>query len=280
MNYEILPNWLLTHGVKIAAIIVGGGLIYWIIAHWGQKALAALLAKTAVAGRSPDGKKKRIKTLNEVLTKTVGIVLFLIVILMVLIELGINITPILAGAGVAGIAVGFGAQSLVKDFFHGLFILLEDQYAEGDIISTGNISGIVEDFDLRRTILRDLDGIQYHIPNGEITIVGNKTRAWSGINLNVGVDYSTNLSQLKRIVNEIGQSIKNDFKEDVLEAPTLAGVEDFADSAIVVKILGKVQPGKQWNLTRELRKRLKEAFDQEGIEIPFPHRVEIHKKEE
>ena len=195
---------------------------------------------------------------------------------MIFIELGINVTPILTGAGIVGIAVGFGAQDIVKNIFHGIFILMEDQYSEGDVVTIANITGTVENFDLRRTIIRDLDGVQHHVPNGEITVASNKTKGWSGINLDIGVAYNTNLSQLKRIVEQVGKELEQEH-EEVTKAPELAGVEEFADSAIVVKVLGKTKPGAQWSMSRELRKRLKEAFDKEGVEIPFPHQVEIRK---
>ena len=196
---------------------------------------------------------------------------------MIFIELGINVTPILTGAGIIGIAIGFGAQDMVKNVFHGFFILLEDQSSEGDVVMIAGITGTVENFDLRRTVIRDLDGVQHHIPNGEITVASNKTKSWSGINLNIGIAYDTDLNQLKQIIEQVGQELKNK-NEDITEAPKMVGVEEFADSAITIKILGKTKPGTQWDMARQLRKKLKEAFDREKIEIPFPHQVEIHKQ--
>lgn len=276
MDYDTWISWLQVSGLKIAIIIVAGIVAQLLISNVTRRLLVSVLAKHVVGQRSDTGRKKRIDTLHQVFTKTLGVVIFLIVLLMVFVELDINITPILTGAGIVGIAVGFGAQDMVKNLFHGIFILLEDQYSEGDIVTLVGVTGAVEDFDLRRTVLRDLDGVQHHIPNGEILVASNKTKGWSGINLDIGVGYGTDLQKLKEVIDKTGEQLKSD-RSEVVEAPTLAGVEEFGDSAIVVKILGKVQPGKQWEMSREFRRLLKEAFDREGIEIPFPHQVEIQK---
>jgi len=275
LNSAILA-WLQTSGLKIAAIIILGIVAQFLIAKTSKSILSATINKHfAAKDRSDTGKEKRINTINQVMTKTTGIILFLIILLMVFIELGINVTPILTGAGIVGIAVGFGAQDMVKNLFHGIFILVEDQYSEGDVVTLSGITGTVEDFDLRKTILRDLDGTQHHIPNGEITIASNRTKGWSGINLNIGVAYSTDLKKLKQIVDELGQELAK--KDSVVKAPELVGVEEFADSAIVVKILGRTKPGSQWEVTREFRQLLKDKFEDENIEIPYPHQVEIQK---
>lgn len=268
--------WFQTTGLKILLIIGAGAITQILVVRAGKTLLTSVLGKKMANSRSDIGQQKRVDTLIQVITKTSSIIIFLIVLLMVFIELGINVTPILTGAGIMGIAVGFGAQDIVKNIFHGIFILMEDQYSEGDVVTIANITGTVESFDLRRTIIRDLDGAQHHIPNGEITVASNKTKGWSGINLDIGIAYNTNLSQLKHIIEQVGKELAQEH-EEIIKAPTLAGVEELADSAIVVKILGKTKPGAQWSMSRELRKRLKEAFDKEGIEIPFPHQVEIHK---
>jgi len=268
--------WLQTSGLKIAIIIVAGIVVQIVVSNLTRRLLTSTLAKHVVGQRSDTGRKKRVNTLHQVFTKTLGAVIFLIVFLMVFIELGVNVTPILTGAGIVGIAVGFGAQDMVKNLFHGIFILLEDQYSEGDVVTLAGITGTVEEFDLRRTVLRDLDGTQHHIPNGEIAVASNKTKGWSRIHMNIGIGYSTDLKKLAEVVNTEGDALQA-AHEAVIEPPRLAGVEEFADSSIIVKILGKVQPGKQWELSREFRKMLKEAFEREKIEIPFPHQVEIHK---
>lgn len=279
MDYESLNSailmWLQTSGIKIILIIILGFFAKIVLTKTSKTLLTSTLSKPMTSDRSDAGRDKRINTIHQVLTKTIGIIIFLVVLLMIFIELDINVTPILTGAGIIGIAIGFGAQDMVKNIFHGIFILTEDQYSKGDVVTVAGITGTVEAFDLRRTIVRDLDGAQHHIPNGEITISSNKTKSWSGINLNIGVAYNTDLNKLKHIVNKVGETMSSN--ENIIQPPKLVGVEEFADSAIIVKILGRTKPGYQWGITRELRKLLKESFEQEGIEIPFPHRVEIHK---
>lgn len=192
-------------------------------------------------------------------------------------EAGVDIGPLIAGAGVIGIAIGFGGQYLIKDLISGLFIILENQYRIGDTVTIAGHSGKVEDISLRVTVLRDLDGVVHHIPHGEITSVSNMTKGISKINLNLGVGYDTDLNKLKELINKIGKELAedNEFKDLIEEAPKFLRVEDLADSAVVVKIVGQVEPGEQWSITGELRKRLKEACDMEGIEIPFPQ-VVVH----
>jgi len=192
---------------------------------------------------------------------------------MILSEVGIDITPLLAGAGVAGIAIGFGAQSLIKDFLSGLFILLEDQYNKGDVVKIAGIAGLVEEVNLRRTVLRDLDGIVHSVPNGEITTASNYTRDWARVNLDVPVAYGEDLDHVMAVINRVGKELAEDeyFSKLVHTAPQALRVNNFGDSGIDIKILGETKPMMQWEVTGELRKRLKKAFDEAGIEIPWPH---------
>lgn len=275
---ESLIVWGQSSGLQVLIIILGGWVAQIVIAKFSRRVLNSVITSKFTSSRSDTGRDKRISTLHQVLVKTSAVFIFLAVVLMVFVEMGINITPILTGAGILGIAVGFGAQDIVKNLFHGIFILLEDQYSEGDVVSLAGISGTVEEFDLRRTVLRDLDGTQHHIPNGEITVSSNKTKGWSNIHMNIGIGYSTDLKKITEVVNNEGSALQS-AHANVIEPPRLVGVEEFGDSAIIVKIIGKVQPGHQWELSRELRRMLKEAFERENIEIPFPHQVEIHKSE-
>lgn len=222
--------------------------------------------------------KAREDTLKSIFSATSTVLIWFIAVLLVLGELNINLGPLIAGAGIAGLAIGFGAQSLVKDVVNGTFILLENQYRVGDVVRLNQeVSGTVEDFTLRVTTLRDLDGMKHYIPNGEITLATNMTMEFSGINLDIGIDYGTDLEKLEKVINTVGEELSDDkeWKEFILEAPTFLRVDAFADSAIIVKITGKTIPMKQWAVTGELRKRLKIAFDKNGIEIPYPQRV-IH----
>ena len=192
---------------------------------------------------------------------------------MIMAEIGINITPVVAGFGIAGIAIGFGAQSLVKDFIAGLFILIENQYGVGDVVRIADIAGIVEEINLRRTVLRDLDGIVHSVPNGEIRVASNFTQDWSRVNLNISVGYGEDLDHVTEVLNRIGKEMAEEpyWSELILDAPQVLRVDAFEDSGIAIKVLGDTKPIKQWDVMGELRRRIKIAFDEEGIEIPWPH---------
>jgi len=219
--------------------------------------------------------EKRVDTLSHVVYRTIWTVAVLIGLLTILPELGININALLAGAGLIGLAVGFGAQSLVKDVISGLFVLIENQYGKGDVVNIAGIGGLVEDVNLRRTLLRDLDGTVHSIPNGEVAVSSNLTRAWSRVNIVINVSYGDDLDHVFAVINRVGEEMGNDpdWSKDIIAAPKALGVEGFGDSGIDIRILGDTQPIRQWDVMRELRRRLKKAFDEEGIEIPFPHRT-------
>ncbi len=222
--------------------------------------------------------QRRENTLISTLNAVVRAGVWVISILLLLAEFGIDIAPLIAGAGIAGVALGFGAQSMVKDFLAGFFILIENHYRVGDVVELNQtVSGVVEHVSLRETVLRDLDGMVHHIPNGEITISTNMTIEFSGINLDVGVGYDTDLEKLEKVINDVGTGMIEDtnWKDKIIDAPHFLRVDNFADSAIIIKITGKTEAMQQWVVTGELRKRLKIAFDKNGIEIPFPQRV-IH----
>lgn len=232
--------------------------------------------------RHGESKKEEIdreNTIIDVLKVTLNIFSIIVAILIILSELGINIGPLIAGAGVAGIAIGFGAQYLIKDLINGTFILLENQYTKGDVICVNDTCGLVEAIDLRITTLRDLDGVVHYVPNGEIKIASNMTQSKSGVNLNVGVAYASDLDKVEKVINEVGKDIANDkeWKEKIIEAPKVLRVDNLGDSSIEFKITGATAPMEQWAVTGELRKRIKKAFDKNGIEIPFPQR-DIHTK--
>jgi small conductance mechanosensitive channel len=200
-------------------------------------------------------------------------VVIAVVTFMMLSEIGLNIAPMIAGVGVVGIAIGFGAQSLVKDIIAGLFILLENQYRRGDVVKIADASGLVEDINLRRTILRDTDGVVHSVPNGEIRVASNLTKGWSRVNLNIGVGYGTDLDRAIAVINRVGKELAEDpaWSAQILKPPQVLRVDNLGDSAIDIKILGDTKPMQQWAVTGELRLRLKKAFDQEDIEIPWPH---------
>jgi small conductance mechanosensitive channel len=192
---------------------------------------------------------------------------------MILSEFEINIAPILAGLGIAGIAVGFGAQYLIRDIIAGVFILLENQYRVGDVAQVADMWGIVEEVHLRKTVLRDLDGAVHHVPNGEIRVASNYTRHFARVNLDVSVAYGTDLDQAIAVINRVGRELAEDenWTERIITPPQALRVNKLGDSGIDIKILGDVRPMEQWAIMGELRLRLKKAFDKEGIEIPWPH---------
>ncbi|HSK96558.1 MAG TPA: mechanosensitive ion channel family protein [Euzebyales bacterium] len=183
----------------------------------------------------------------------------------------IDLGPLIAGAGIVGVALGFGAQSLVKDFLTGIFMLLEDQYGVGDIVDVGPATGVVEGITLRTTRLRDVEGVLWHVPNGEISRVGNLSQQWSRSLLDIPVAYDTDLDQAIDVIKETSDELwrDHDWRGLILEEPDVWGVEAFGDSAILIRVVVKVVPAQQWAVSRELRMRIKAAFDDVGIEIPF-----------
>lgn len=270
---QAVGGWLLEHGVRILIIISIGYLIYRL-----AKVLLPSFIERSIKARGKGRRAKwevhkRAQTLSHLFTETIAAVVILIAAFMVLSELGIDIGPLLAGAGIVGIAVGFGAQHLIRDLINGVFILMEDQFNVGDVVKVAGIAGIVEHINLRRTILRDLDGIVHSIPNGEVTTSSNYTKEWSRVNLDVPVAYGEDLDHCFEVINKVGKELAEDeyFGSKIMEAPQVLRVNNFGDSGIDIKILGKTMPLTQWEVTGELRKRLKKAFDEEGIEIPWPH---------
>jgi small conductance mechanosensitive channel len=223
--------------------------------------------------------RKRMATLDTLATAILRAFIVVIAALMILAELGIDIGPALAGLGIAGIAVGFGAQSLVKDYFNGALILLENQFAIGDVVTIASTTGVVEDFSLRRTALRDLDGILHTVPNSEIRVASNRTRVWAGINLDVTVAYGTDMDRATRVVNEVGEAIAvaEPWAEDVLETPRVLRVEAISELGVTLKVVGKVRAPALPAVQGELRRRLLSAFAANGIELPRPQRVVLAK---
>ena len=200
---------------------------------------------------------------------------------MMLSEIGVDIAPIIASAGIIGIALGFGAQSLVKDFLSGIFMILEDQFGVGDIIDIGEATGTVEAVSLRVTRLRDINGTVWYVPNGEIMRVGNQSQNWSRTVLDVGVGYHEDLARVRRVMEDVAHDMWDDeeFKGQVIEEPSVWGVQELAADAVTMRVVLKTTPGSQWAVAREMRQRIKARFDHEGIEIPFAQRVVWHRQE-
>ena len=226
--------------------------------------------------------KKRIDTIDALATNAIRAFVAMIALVMILGKLSLDIGPAVAGLGVVGIAVGFGAQSLVKDYFNGALILIENQFAKGDVVSIAGVSGAVEDFSLRRTTLRDLNGVVHTVPNGEIRVASNMTRVCARINQDVLVAYGTDIERATGVVNDVGNAMMADpaWRRRILEAPHVERVEALGEYGITLKILGKVRAPEQWAAGGELRKRLLAAFSTHGIEIPRPQRVVLDRSPE
>ena len=271
---EILPN-ILAIGTKILFVLLVVVLLNKILEKIIEKSVRRMVSSHSYKSREDETKRE--DTLINIFIKTFRILIIITAFIMILEIVGIPVAPILAAAGIVGIAVGFGGQYLIRDIITGLFIILENQYRVGDIICAGTTCGAVENISLRMTTLRDTNGTVHHIPHGEVKIVSNLTKSFAKINLNVGVSYDVDLEKVKKIVNKVGQEMMADleWKDFIIKAPEFLRVNDFADSSVVIKITGETLPAKQWAVTGELRLRIKKAFDKAKIDIPLPQRV-IH----
>lgn len=271
--YHVAAAWLAAHGLKILAIV----LIGVILNRTANRFIEKIVRKVVVSNRflSAEAEKKREDTLIRIISWAISITIILLGALMILQEVGVPIGPILAGAGIVGLAVGFGGQYLIRDLISGFFIILENQYRIGDVVNLDGTGGLVEDISLRMTTLRDLDGTVIHIPHGEIKRVSNLSKDFSRLNINVRIPYGEDLEHVIKVVNETGAVLAADpaWKPFIKSAPRFLRVDDFGESALVIKILGDTEPLKQWDVSGEFRKRLKIAFDNEGIYFALPQRV-------
>jgi small conductance mechanosensitive channel len=273
---ELIIPWLLSQGFKILIIAIVAYLLNIILSRIISRAVR--LAVVPDINLSVEAEKKREDTLIRIFNGVLKVVILLLALMMILQESGVEIAPLLAGAGIVGLAVGFGGQYLIRDLISGMFIILENQYRIGDVVNINSTGGMVEDISLRMTSLRDLNGTVHHIPHGEIKIISNLSKKFSRVNIDIGVSYNSDLEKVIEVINRAGKELAEDplYKDMIISPPKFLRVDGFADSAIIVKILGDTKPLKQWEISGELRKRIKIAFDKEKIEIPFPQRV-IHK---
>lgn len=260
--------------IKSVAILV----IAYFLSRIASKFVGRIVKRTVPTARFKTKKDEmqREQTLTSIISATVTIVIWATALLIILSSFSVDIAPILASAGVLGVALGFGAQSMVKDFLAGLFILLENQYRVGDVLQVNQgVAGVVEKITLRVTTLRDLDGKVHYIPNGNIDVATNMTLEFSSVDVNVGVAYDSDIDKVEKVVNQVGQDIFEDEKWQgvVLEPAKMLRVDSLGDSSINIKIVCKTAPIHQWEVKSEILRRLKKAFDKAGIEIPFPQRV-------
>jgi small conductance mechanosensitive channel len=257
---------VLTHGGRILLIAVIAFIAVTVISRLVGP-VVRVAVREQMEGEPPVEVQKRIDTLTNVTYRTTVGVIFVIAFLMALPELGLSIGPLIAGVSILGIAVGFGAQSLVKDVITGLFILLENQYARGDVVTIAGATGLVEDINLRRTILRDLDGVVHFIPHGEIKTTSNQTKGFSRVNLIVSVPYTSDVDKAFEVINEVGEAMMRDpaWGPRIREAPRALRIDRLADTSVEIRVLGETEPMEQWPVKGELRRRLRIAFDAAGI---------------
>jgi len=273
-------DWAIDHGLKVLLVIAGTYLVLYLIRLLSKRIVA--YSRKVERDQDQGEREKRTETLVHIFETTGKVFIIIIAIFMVMKELGMDITPLLTGAGIAGLALGFGAQSLVKDFLSGFFILIENQFRVGDVIKIGEFSGVVERISLRTVVLRDLGGNVHVIPNGEVKAVTNMSYEWSRAVVDIGVSYREDVDRVMNVLNEVGKTMIDDelFKKIIWEKPFVTGINDLSDGQVKLQMLVKTAPLMQWEVGRELRKRIKSAFDREGIEIPFPHQVVITREKE
>ena len=270
--FKTMSSWLTTSGIKVIGILITliilSQMSRWIV-KWLEKFVPEKDTLQAAEAR------KRAQTLGNILRHALLIVIGFIAVLMILGELGIQLGPLLATAGIGAVALGFGAQSLVKDVISGFFIILENQYRIGDVIAVAGVSGLVESVSLRKTVLRDLEGRVHIIANGEIKVVTNLSKEWSRAVVDIGISYREDIDQVINLLSQIGKDLEGEepYKSAILEPMQILGVEQFKESEIIIRMIVKTIPLKQWDVSRELRRRIKNRFDEKGIQIPFPHRV-------
>jgi small-conductance mechanosensitive channel len=266
-------------GLQILLIVI----IAVVVFRFGRVAIngvvKALLDREATEGTAQELSaievRKRMDTLDALGSNVLRFFVVVIAGIMILGRIGLDVGPAVAGLGVVGIAVGFGAQSLVRDYLTGALVLVENQFSKGDVVTIAGVTGTVEDFSLRRTTLRDLDGIVHTVPNGEIKVASNRTRTWARINQDVMVAFGTDIDKAIDVVDEVGRKMAEDpiWKRRILEPPRVERIESIDEMGITLKILGSVRASEQWAASGEFRKLLLEAFAENGIEIPRPQRV-------
>ncbi len=268
--WNVVSQWLMKHGLVILIVVIAMLLILRFSEKLTNRFMQSIQKRTKI---KDEESKKRADTLGQILQYVINIAVLIIALVMVLGELGVEIGPILAAAGVLGLAVGFGAQSLVKDIISGFFILLEDQVRVGDVVDVGGKAGIVEKINLKMTILRDLSGNVHFVPNGEINVVTNMTKGFSRYLFKVGVAYREDVDEVMQVMRDVDESLRNDpdFSDDITAPLEILGLDEFGNSALVIKAYTTTKTLKQWRVGREFNRRLKKAFDERNIEIPFPH---------
>ena len=286
-----IADWLIGKPLAVILILLAAWVLAWLARRQIRRAIARLIrvdrdtatralqrvgvASSAVTVEDPR-RAARANSIAVVVSSTISVLIWVVAVLLVLGELGIDLAPLIAGAGIAGVAIGFGAQSLVKDCLSGLFMLIEDQYGIGDTVDLAVATGTVERISLRTTVLRGQDGTVWHVPNGEIRRVGNRSKMWSVAVLDIQLAYDADLAAARTVVLDAAQSVceSEDYAADVLAAPELLGVESFGPEGVTLRLLVKTSPGMQFRLQRALREAIKLGLDEAGVDVlPTPPRT-------
>lgn len=273
-------RWLVERGPKVGAIALAMFVILW-TARVAENRLVTLVSRRSGPGTRED-RENRARTLFGIAHSAATLVVYGGGGMMILTEFGVNIVPLMGGAAVFGLAVAFGAQNLIRDYFYGFMILLENQYTVNDVVKIGDVAGQVERISLRVTVLRGLDGTAHFVPNGEVTRVSNMTHEWSRALFDIPVAYKEDVDLVMNELIELGKELRRDpnFRGLITDLPEMLGVDEFADSAVVIKFFIKTRPLKQWTVKREMLRRIKRRFDELGIEIPVPQSVVFHRQEQ
>ena len=280
MDWTDIRDFVLGTPLTIVVLVLVGLVVRWLlhrvvdrIVHRAEDGVLAD-RMSALSTGDPSRRVQRARTMGSLLKSITSGVVIAVVATMILGEF-VDITPIIASAGILGVALGFGAQSLVKDFLSGIFMIFEDQYGVGDVIDAGEASGAVEAVGLRVTRLRDVNGTVWYVRNGEILRIGNMSQTWARTVLDVGVAYSEDIERVRDILQEVARDLWEDpdFASVILEEPEVWGVEQLAPDGVTLRVVLKTAPLEQWGVAREMRQRIKTRFDRDGIEIPFPQRV-------
>lgn len=272
-----VTKWILDRGPRMLLIVAVTLLVHLVVRQFSRQ-FVRLAARNSRRGSESD-RENRLNTLIGVFRYAAGLVIFGSGVVSLLDVAGVPVGTIVGGAAVIGLAVAFGAQNLIRDYFTGFIMLLEDQYSVNDVIRIGDRAGLVEHISLRMTVLRDLEGVRHFIPHGGITSVSNLTHTWSRALFDVYVAYKENVDIVMGELVQLGRDLRADptFGKDILEDPEMLGVDAFGDSGVLIKFLMKTRPLQQWPVKREMLRRIKNRFDELGIEIPFPHRTVYHR---
>ncbi len=287
-------NWLIAKPLAILALVILGLVARWLLhraidkvtAQAAEGAVPSVLARGRMSqllleqtAAGAERRQQRTATIGSLLKSITTCVIATVVVFMAVAQLGFDIAPLIASAGILGVALGFGAQSLVKDFLSGIFMILEDQYGVGDVVDVGSASGTVEAVGLRVSRLRDVNGTVWYVRNGEISAVGNMSQNWARTVLDIPVAFSEDITRVRALLEDVADQVWQDaeYRPDILEEPEVWGVERWDPDGVILRVVLKTAPLQQWSVAREMRERIKGRFDAEGIEIPLPQRMVWHR---